>query len=454
MADLENVKKDFVDLFDQAQNLLKDNSTEFIYNKRIEAFENFKNLGIPRKHYNEEYKYLDFGPAFDHNYGVTLVKEEQKEDLEKMFECDVPELNNNMVITVNGHFHKNAQLNNIPEGVIVCSFLEASINYPDLIKKYYGTSADNTSDGLVALNTTFAVDGVFVYVPKNAIIEDPIQIIGILNKDIDYMSHVRNLVVLEDNAQANIVFCDHALTSKRFLTTSVTEVFVGENANLDFCNIQNQHNFTHQINSVFYKQNQNSVLTTNTVTLHGGLIRNNINVLMDGKGCESNVYGLYLVDKNQKVDNSITVDHKYSDCLSNQLFKGVMDDTSLANFSGKIIVRKDSQRTEAYQTNKNILLTDDAKVNTKPQLIIDADDVKCSHGATVGQIDEDALFYLKARGIGDDEARMLLMHAFTDDVVGKIKFEPLRDKISNLIESRLRGELSKCHHCAVGCEKK
>jgi Fe-S cluster assembly protein SufD len=185
--------------------------------------------------------------------------------------------------------------------------------------------------------------------------------------------------------------------------------------------------------------------------LHGGLIRNNINVLLNDEGCENNTYGLYLTDKSQHIDNYVFIDHAKPNCISRQLFKGVLDDIATGAFNGKILVRKDAQQTLAYQANNTILLTDDADFNTKPQLEIYADDVKCSHGATVGQLDKDALFYLRSRGINKKEAKLLLMYAFTHDVIHKIQVPALQERIQDLVDKRLRGELSRCNNCQMHC---
>ena len=189
------------------------------------------------------------------------------------------------------------------------------------------------------------------------------------------------------------------------------------------------------------------------ISLYGGFIRNNLFAALTEEGCESNLYGMYLSDKKQQVDNFTFIDHIAPHCTSNQHFKGVLDDAALANFAGRIIVRPDAQKTEAYQANNNLLLTDTAQVNTKPQLVIDADDVKCSHGASVGQIDEEAMFYLRSRGIGEAEARMMMMFGFAHEIVGRVKLAPLREEIDSLVDKRLRGELTKCHNCVMHCKK-
>jgi len=284
-----------------------------------------------------------------------------------------------------------------------------------------------------------------------AVIEKPVQIINLLSSDDNLMATQRNLIVAEAGSQVKVLVCDHTLTSSSFLYNSVSEVFVGEDAFVDVYTIQNHHNQSTTINSSFYRLQRNSNLVTGTVSLHGGLIRNNLKVTFNGDHSEANVNGISFTDKKQHVDNFTMIEHAMPNCLSNQIYKNILDDESTGAFAGRIHVARDAQQTNAFQRNNNVLLSDKARMQTKPQLIIDADDVKCSHGATVGQINEEALFFLRARGIGEKEARMMLMNAFAREVVQKISIEPLRDRIDELIEKRLKGEISRCHDCDYQC---
>ena len=328
------------------------------------------------------------------------------------------------------------------------------MKYPDLFAKHYNHYAPVAHrDGLVALNTAFAQDGVFVYVPEDVVLECPLQIINLLRAKADLMGFQRNLIVLGKNARATVLVCDHTLSEHDFLINNTTEVYLGPNAHMEYYQVQNQHLGASQINSLFVSEHRNSTFESNLVTLYGGTIRNNMYVALNEEGGECHLYGMYIQDKKQIVDNFSYIDHIAPHCTSNEHFKGVLDDAALANFSGCIRVRPDAQKTEAYQANNNLLLTDTARINAKPQLIIDADDVKCSHGATVGQIDEEAMFYLRSRGISPEEARMMMMFGFAHDIIRRVKLEPLRVKIDDLIDKRLRGELSKCYNCIMQCKK-
>jgi Fe-S cluster assembly protein SufD len=345
----------------------------------------------------------------------------------------------------------NDKLRQLPSGVWIGSLNEAAKRFSELVGRHYGRYAKSENDGLVHLNTAMASDGVFIYVPKNVVQGKPVQVVNLVESDVDLFNQHRNLIIVEENADFTLIICDHTLSPQKFLTNAVTEVFVGENAHFDIIRVQNEHNNACKITNTFIHQERNSTASSNNITLHGGLIRNSTYHYLAGEGSESNSYGLYLADKWQHVDNFVNVEHLAPDCRSNQLFKGVLDDMSTGAFNGRIFVDKVAQGTAAYQKNNSILMTDDAKMDTKPQLEIFADDVKCSHGATVGQLDDNALFYLQSRGIDKREAKLMLMFGFAHEVLQNIKIEPLRERMDNLVMQRLKGELSRCASCMVKC---
>ena len=453
MERLEKINNDFATLFREGQRLLQEGCGDVMNRHREEAFQRFEALGgIPYK--TEDYLYADTLPVFDRDYRVVLKYIKQEVEVGEIFKCHVPNLDTNLILTINGWFVQENVVPEIPEGVVICSMAEASVKYKELFERHYNQyTKPADADGLVALNTAFAQDGVFVYVPDRVVMERPLQIVNLMRANADLMSFQRNMVILGRDAKATILVCDHTLSDDSFLSNNASEVVVGENAAFEYYHVQNQHIEASQINSVFVSQKRNSRYDATVITLYGGFIRNNLFAALTEEGCESNLYGMYLSDKKQQVDNFTFIDHIAPHCTSNQHFKGVLDDAALANFAGRIVVRPDAQKTEAYQANNNLLLTDTAQVNTKPQLVIDADDVKCSHGATVGQIDEEAMFYLRSRGIGEAEARMMMMFGFAHEIVGRVKLEPLREVIDSLVDKRLRGELTKCLNCVMHCKK-
>jgi Fe-S cluster assembly protein SufD len=368
------------------------------------------------------------------------------------FRCDVTDLDAHGIVLLNGFYPTiTDKLRKLPGGIWIGSLNEAAKKFEDKIEEHYGKYAIADGDGLVHLNTAMASDGVFIYVPEGVVLKKPIQIINLVRSDEDIFNQHRNLIIVEKNAEATLIVCDHTLSPQKFLTNAVTEIFVGENSHFDIIRVQNEHNNAGKITHTFIHQESSSYASSNNITLHGGLVRNSTHHYLGGEGAECQSLGLYLADKFQHVDNYVNVDHAVPNCTSNQLFKGVLDDMATGAFNGRIYVHKDAQGTMAYQKNNNILLTDDAKMDSKPQLEIYADDVKCSHGATVGQLDENALFYLQSRGINKREARLMLMFGFAHEVIQNIKVDPLRDRMDNLVMQRLKGELSRCASCMVKC---
>ncbi|TAJ12944.1 Fe-S cluster assembly protein SufD [Marinilabiliaceae bacterium JC017] len=448
-SQIVNLQEEYLALYNQNEAHLLNGAPDRMNELRQEAIGHFERLGIPSNKV-EEYRYTNLQPFFKGTLSIGFSNEQLGVKLGDIFQCDVPELESYPVFLVNGWYSfQNVKDFGLPEGVIMGSIAEIGKKHPELLEKYYGTAANMDRDGLIAMNTAFAQDGLFLYVPKGVVVDKAIQIVNIMTGDVDRLAFQRNLVIMEENSQARIMVCEHTLSPNKYVINSVTEVIACENAVCDIYNVQNQHNLTTQVASTFIRQKAYSNVVTNNLTLHAGVARNNVVVTMEEEHCESHIYGLYLTDKNQHVDNFSFVDHAKPDCLSTELFKGVLDDRATGAFAGRVLVRKDAQRTNAYQTNKNLLLTEDAKINSKPQLEIYADDVKCSHGATVGQLDDAAMFYLRSRGVSEAEARILLMYAFAYEVIEKIRVEPLREQIRGLVEKRFRGELDKCDSCVV-----
>jgi Fe-S cluster assembly protein SufD len=445
------IEDEYSTLYNENIDLLSQDTASFIVKNRRDAMESFKKLGIPGRK-NENFKYTDLQPYFRNSFKKQLFPKKISFELADVFHCDVPDLNTEVAVLLNGYFHDGQKpMKELPGGILVGSFAQASLQYPELVKKYYSTYADFSNDGLVALNTALSRDGFFMYVPEGVTLDKPIQVINMLMSDEPMFIQQRNLIILEKGASAHVVICDHTLSAQKFLSNNVTETRVGENAQFAITRLQNEHNGATQVLSHFIYQEANSKVTTNTITLHGGIVRNNLHVKLNGEGAEHHAFGLFLTDQGQHVDNYTYIEHAKPHCTSNQLFKGVLDDFSSGAFNGKILVARDAQKTLAYQKNNNILLTDDAKMNTRPQLEIYADDVKCSHGATVGQIDKEAMFYLQSRGIGMEDARLLLMVAFAEEIVDQIPITTLKERIEDLVAKRLKGELSRCHNCAMHC---
>jgi Fe-S cluster assembly protein SufD len=451
MNAISEVTERYLDLYNANIDKISVNSSPYINSFREPAFIRFKELGIPTRK-NEAYKYTNLNVFFDQDYKSYFMPEVSDFVIAEEFRCDVTDLDAYGIVLLNGFYPTiNEKLRLLPSGIWIGSLNEAALKFPEQVKKHYAKYAKSDTDGLIDLNTAMASDGVFVYVPEGVIMKKPVQVVDLVQSKEDMFNQHRNLIIVEKNADFSIIICDHTLSPQKFLTNAVTEVYVGENAHFDLIRVQNEHNAACKVTHTFIHQEKNSVTSSNNITLHGGLIRNSTYHYLGGEGAESYSYGLFLTDKWQHVDNFVNVDHAFPHCTSNQLFKGVLDDMSTGTFNGRIFVRPDAQGTLAYQKNNNILLTDDAKMDTKPQLEIYADDVKCSHGATIGQVDNDALFYLQSRGINKREARLMLMFGFAHEVIQNIKVEALRERMDNLVMQRLKGELSRCANCMVKC---
>ncbi|MBR8706087.1 FeS cluster assembly protein SufD [Bacteroides pyogenes] len=444
-----NAEQQYIDLFTHTEAMICKHSADVLNAPRATAFADFERIGFPARKV-EKYKYTDVSKCFEPDFGLNLNRLDIPVNPYEVFKCDVPNMSTALYFVVNDAFYgKSLPKHHLPEGVIFGSLREAAQQYPELVKKYYGQLADTAKDGITAFNTAFAQDGVFFYVPKNVVVEKPIQLVNILRGDVDFMVNRRVLVVLEEGAQARLLICDHAMDNVNFLATQVIEVFAGENTVFDMYELEETHTSTVRISNLYVRQEANSSVLLNGMTLHNGTTRNTTEVVLAGEGAEINLCGMAITDKNQYVDNHTTIDHAVPNCTSNELFKYVLDEQSVGAFAGLVLVRPGAQHTASQQTNRNLCVTREARMYTQPQLEIYADDVKCSHGATVGQLDENALFYMRARGIAEKEARLLLMFAFVNEVIDKIRLDPLKERLHLLVEKRFRGELNKCQGCAI-----
>jgi Fe-S cluster assembly protein SufD len=446
-----SLQDSMVRLFEEKHELIGKNDTPAIAVRRQEAFSHFKKLGFPQAR-NEKWRGTDLSQALSVEYVHYLEPFQQDVNVENLFKCEVPNFETYLVTQLNGWYtYRNSALKTLSNGMIVGSLAKAFEVYPDLVNKHYAHYADDSSDGMIALNTAFAQDGIFIYVPDNVSVKDTVQMVNIIDHDQNLFVQARNLIIIGKNSKLTLVQCDDSIDHKVSFINSVTEVSIGENATLDHYKLQNKDEQSTVVNTIFFDQQAGSQLSSSAISLNGGIIRNDSRVKMSGTHCQANIYGLYLMDKDQHIDNQVFVDHASPHCDSYELFKGILDDHASGIFNGHVLVRKDAQKTNAYQNNKNILLTDKAVIDSKPFLEIYADDVKCSHGATVGQLDSEAMFYIRSRGISETNARMLLMYAFAAEVVNKITIPELRQRIDDMVKKRLRGELSICDQCVLHC---
>lgn len=429
---LENIKQEFQS---HEHSIINEKETSFL-KMRKDAFDAFQHLGFPTTK-NEEWKYTNLkditDKTFERNQKTTI-------DLKSFLsQNEIYNLPFNKLVFVNGFF--NQSLSEIIEkdsSIFITNISSAQKNNSSVFEKHFGKYAKFENESMNALNTALTSDGAFVYVPEKKLVEHPILIINISDSsEINVFIQPRNLIVIEKNASVKLVETYFSIGTNTSFTNTVSEIYVGENSTLEHYKIQNEsgENFQNNYTQLFQEANTN--INHITLTLDGTLVRNNLHFYMNGENCNSLLYGLYVTANKNHVDNHTRVDHAKPNCYSNELYKGILKDKSTAVFNGKIMVHLDAQKTNAYQRNQNILLSDEATINTKPQLEIFADDVKCTHGATVGQLNDEALFYLRSRGIPEDEARKLLLNAFADEIAELIKIPELVSILEKEINNKL-----------------
>ena len=442
-------EQQYIDLFAQCEDLVCRESSGVMNAPRTAALADFERLGFPSSR-AEDYRYTDVSRSFAPDYGMNLKRVKIPVNPQDVFHCDVPNLSTSLYFVVNDSFyHQALPKAHLPEGVYAGSLKDFSDERPEVAARYYGKLATSSKNGIVALNTMFAQDGFVVYVPQGVAVERPIQLVNIFRSDVDLMANRRVLVIMEPRSEAKLLVCDHSIDTVRFLANQVIEVFVGEGASFDYYDLEESSDTTTRFSSLFVKQEAESNVVINGITLTNGLTRNDYQVELLGERAETTLCGMSILDKEQHVDTYTHITHAVPRCKSNELFKNVLNDQAVGAFSGRILVREGADKTEAYQSNRNLCATREARMYSKPQLEIYADDVKCSHGMTTGQLDEEAIFYMRSRGISLEEARMLLSVAFTSDVIDHVRVEALRDRLHRLVEKRFRGELAKCAGCRI-----
>ena len=446
-------EQQYIELYEQARRIIMDHAPETMNAVRDQAFEDFRRQGFPSRKV-ERYKYTDIEKLFAPDYGVNLSRLQIPVDPYQAFRCDVPNLSTSLFFVVNDSFYNDIKpKGHLPEGVII----DSMCNHPDIVAQYYAKLAKTGEDAITALNTMLAQDGMLVYVPKNVKVDRAIQVINILKATPqnaqrqvpDLMVNRRVLIVLEEGAEIKMLFCDHAADDRHFLATQVIEAYVGDNASLDLYCLEETHYKNVRLSNVYIDQQRDSRVNHNVITLHNGVTRNKLDLTFSGEGATCNCYGCVITDKQQHVDNNTLITHKVPHCTSNELYKYVLDDKSTGAFAGRVLVEPGAQKTNSQMTNQNLTATREARMFTQPMLEIYADDVKCAHGSTVGQLNDAALFYMRQRGISLSEAKMLLQNAFINEVIDKMQLAPLRDRLHHLVEKRFRGELNKCEGCKL-----
>lgn len=426
---LETIKNDFDQYKAQAE------KGSFL-TVREQAFAEFEKLGFPTtKH--EEWKYTNLKGITEKTFKATC---ELNNRVKAFIDQSIfSKIQANLLVFVNGSYVAAASnLIETDKTIVIGSLAVERFNHTDIFNQHFAKYAKVEGEAMNALNTALLSDGVFIYVPAGKTIAQPVIIMNITDaSDMNVLAQPRNLIVVDKNASATVVEVYETIGENPSFTNVVTESYVAENAHLEHYKIQQQGGESYQNNFTQIFQEANTNINHVTLTLDGTFVRNNLHFYMNGENCNSLLYGLYINDTKDFVDNHTRVDHAKPNCFSDEKYKGILKDQSTAVFNGKIMVHLDAQKTNAYQRNQNILLSDEATVNTKPQLEIFADDVKCTHGATIGQLDEEPMFYLRSRGIPEDTARKMLLNAFADDIAEKIKIPELVTLLEEQIDAKL-----------------
>lgn len=433
--DNTTLKEQYLTEFRKAEESMNGEASTAFHQVRKNAIAKFDELGFPTvKH--EDWKYTNISPLFNYEFVKGSETRLNKHDIEKFF---IKGLDENILVFVNGTYSdKLSSIKKQAGGIVIESLNKIIKTNPELIQNYIGRYAEN-DNGFTALNTAFASEGTVIIIPDNLQVKGHIHLLNITGEEGKHIiTQPRNIIVTGKNCKVNIIESYHSLTKEANLVNAVSEIVVGENSFAEIYRLQQENESSFHINRTQALQAASSTFTHFSVTLGGGIIRNDTNIKLDAENCTGNLYGLYLTEGSQHVDNHTLIDHAKPHCQSNEMYKGVLNDNSRGVFNGKVFVREDAQKTNAYQSNKAILLTSTATIDTKPQLEIYADDVKCSHGAAIGQLDDEAVFYLRSRGIGEELARTVLIRAFANDIFETIENDVFHEHLNHLVFEKLK----------------
>lgn len=449
-----NSLNQYLELYRQNSAELDGHSCAVMNDARKSAFESLALARLPRKG-EEGYERTDLEALYARDYGVNLFRMNFRADVAASFHCDVPNMSTLLGVVVNDVFRPSrALLERLPEGVTFTGLCEAAKTKPELLRNYYGSMADTTQPA-VALNTMLAQDGVLIHIAAGVRLEKPLQLVNIFNSPTSLLALRRVLVVLEEGAEASVLVCDHTQNGDMdYMADEVVEVSLGRGASLNYYCIEESTARTVRHSQIFVRQSEGSRLSLGSLTLTCGNTRNEFSIDLTGQCCETYLSGMVIGSDNQVIDNSVNLRHLSGKCRSNQIFKYVLTDNATGAFGGRIFVAKGAALTDAYQTNRNLLAGEKARMHSKPQLEIYNDDVKCSHGASTGQLSEEALFYMRSRGIPEEEARMMLMQAFMADVIDRVRPQELRERLHLLVQHRFAGHRSaSCADCSSMCKE-
>lgn len=438
--------KQYIDLYHQVKERIDAHSAPALNALRPQAADILASVTLPKQG-ADNYENCDLKEMLGPDYGINIDDVNINVKPENTFRCDMPMTGNSPILSLNDRTLIPDNFPEMPEGVLVGSLRSIAREHPGLVEKYYGRLAD-LGNPVVALDTLLARDGFMLYVPKNVTLENPLQLINILGATQPLMAVRRLLIVLEDNAKAKLLVCDHTQREEvNFLSLQTVELYVGKNAELHYYDLEESSQRTSRISSLYLRQEADSRVVIDGMTLFNGVTRNEYYCDFAGENADLKLYGMAIEDRQRKVSTYSRINHAVPHCISNELFKMSADGESRCAFTGRIIVRPGSVKTEAYQACRNLLAADTARIEARPELEIYNDDVKCSHGCAIGQLDEMQVFYMRSRGIPEPQARLLLRQAFMADVIDLVDIPGLRDRLHLLVEKRFAGAEAACSNC-------
>lgn len=432
----------YISNFQDFESKLNGQSKTFLHDIRKDALTKLKDLHFPTIK-DEEWKYTNIAPLMKENFVLPEKVEATKIDEEFIYKNSFTDFDYDRIVFINGKFSPQFSIiGELPKGAVIGSLAKAITENTEIVKKYIGKYS-KVEHAFTAMNQTYSTDGLFVYLPEGKMLERPIQVFFVNgNENEKILSIPRNLVIAESGSSGKIIVNYVGVNNNPYFTNTLSEIHVDVNANLDYIKIQSEKKNAFHIDKTDIYQDKGSIFNHYSFAFGAALSRTDINSVLDNENIECHLYGIYLGKDKQHLDHHTFVDHAKPNCMSNEVYKGILDDESRGVFNGQILVRPDAQKTNAYQSNKTVLLSDKATIDTKPQLEIFANDVKCSHGATIGKLDEEAYFYIRSRGVEDKIAQSMLIHAFAADVIEAVNIEQLRDQLNHkLFETLNRIEI-------------
>lgn len=442
----------YLDLYRQHRDILDSHSAEPVNGRREEAYAILETATLPKAG-SDNYENTDLEAMLAPDYGLNIAKLDIDVNPAATFHCDVPRLSSNPFLVVNDSFASSSEsLSGLPEGIEVGSLKDFALREPETFSEFYGKAAD-MKNPMVALDTLLVQDGFYLRVKRGVKVDKPLQLVNILQNGMPLMAIRRMLIIIEEGAEAILLVCDHTQNPDiDFLTLETIEIFVEENASFDFYNLEESTAKTHRISTLYLSQSADSRVVIDGITLYNGITRNEYFCRFEGENASLRLLGMGIEDEQRSLSTYSRIEHNVAHCHSDELFKYSVDDNARGAFTGRIYVAEGAVKTEAYQSNRNLVGADTARMESRPELEIYNDDVKCSHGSATGQLDQLQMFYMRTRGLDEPTARLLLKQAFMANIIDGVRVEALRDRLHLLVERRFAGTSSACASCA-GCNK-